>query len=218
MTFPFPIVTPNVSSAEVAYISGASDVVNRTVYTFSAQNIGTESADRFVIVAANGTRNATGGTISGITLGGSAMTLLAGSLDSSNFNYSAIYGLAYPTGTTANIVVTYGQAQNSSGIQVYAATGLSSTTPTSTATSTAVPGALSITCPSGGFVVATSAIRATATFTWASATEVMDEQIDTGTNNFAQTGAIATSAGALSITATPSSGTSRIVSLAVAMK
>lgn len=112
--------------AVVSYIGSNSSPNNNTAYTFTAQNIGTASSDRIVVVGTTSNGNSLG--ISGITLGGSAMTKIAEGSNSNHF--ATLYYLAYPTGATADIVVTWGDGKLRCGIVVYTITKALSATPT----------------------------------------------------------------------------------------
>lgn len=217
MTFPLPIVSPR-PSAVIAYIGSNGSDSNLATYTFSGQSIGTASSDRFVMVCVHGTRNAAT-SISSVTIGGNAATAIVTGNDSNGFSVSGIYGLLVPSGTTADIVVVFSAACNAAGIDVFAATRLGSTSPTSAATSTAAPGSLVITCPGGGFILACSQIRQTTTYSWVNAIEASDTQQESGgANPLAHATAIQSAAGAYTITATPGTGTTRIVTLGAAMR
>lgn len=70
-----------------------------TTYTFTGRNIGTADSNRYVMVCL-GWSNSTTRTVSSVTVGGQAATVVA------TGSQVAIYRIAYPTGTTADIVVT----------------------------------------------------------------------------------------------------------------
>ena len=103
--------------------------------THSACAISTASANRHVIVGVGIDNNSR--TISGVTIGGVAATLLAAKY-TSGIGVTGIqlwmYGALVPTGTTGDVVVTYSAACEFNGVVVWAAYGLTSLTPTDTAT------------------------------------------------------------------------------------
>lgn len=127
-----------------------------TTYTYTGKAIGTASAYRHIIVAIAANTNVASRTISSVTVGGISATA-AVSAESTNtvFTRVAVYIAAVPTGTTADIVVTYSAAQLRSAIGVYAAYNLLSTTPTSTGTSSSDvdPMTASLTVNAGGVAV-----------------------------------------------------------------
>jgi hypothetical protein len=105
------------------------------VVTFANANIGTAAADRIVVVTIFGrTGNATGDTLSGVTIGGNAATLAARCTHGANLLNEQWY-LAVPSGATANVVVTLGGGDvfDRCGILVGVLTG-SASSPSGTAT------------------------------------------------------------------------------------
>lgn len=90
------------------------------VSTYSGVSIGTASPNRIVVVLV-GTEVAAG-SINSVTLGGSAMT--PGTQGNQVSVYARAFYLAYPTGTTADVAVTFGAATLSTNnhIAVYSVT------------------------------------------------------------------------------------------------
>ncbi len=109
------------------YIGTASDTVNRTTYTFSDVPIGDAETGRMVVVGVFGDRNVgTPSTVTSVTIGGTTATSVASRTDD-----SLIVNLRHAqkdTGETADIVVTFGQAQSQCVIAVFALYGLASHT------------------------------------------------------------------------------------------
>jgi hypothetical protein len=96
-----------------------------STYTFSAEAIGDASADRIVLVAIAGYRNAVAGvTVTSVTVGGNACTEIAfGNSGGGNSCIAGIYAVAVPSGTTADIVVTLSGALDRCGIDVLTLSG-----------------------------------------------------------------------------------------------
>jgi len=82
--------------------------------------IGTAAANRFVVVVL---QDQSGTPATGVTIDGNAMTLLRAG------THSRIFGLAWPTGTTATIDASTASSTTLNGIHVYALYGLVSLTP-----------------------------------------------------------------------------------------
>jgi hypothetical protein len=91
--------------ASVTYITKVEDISNTSPYTFTGASIGSEAADRIVVVAV--ASEGTGGaiTIDSVTIGGNAATLAVKN-STNGRTVAGIYYLAVPSGTTATIVVT----------------------------------------------------------------------------------------------------------------
>lgn len=111
-----------ISLPDVNYISLATSASALTNYTFSNVNIGTATATRFVVVCCFGwSGSGSARTVSSVTIGGTAAAAI---INPSTQYAGAIYGLAVPSGSTANIVVTYSGAMSDAGIYVFAVNNL----------------------------------------------------------------------------------------------
>lgn len=106
----------------VAYTDSASSTADATTYTFTAAAIGTAGPDRFVVVGIFGSK-ASALNISTVTIGGISATLLAVSTLDPNRNLS-FFGAFVPTGTTADVVVTFDTSAVRAAIGVWQITNL----------------------------------------------------------------------------------------------
>ena len=146
-------------------------------------------------------------TISSVTVGGITATSVI-QISNNNgtfFQRSAIYVAVVPTGTTADIVVTWSAGQLCTGIATWAAYDLRRGVADTTATSTASTGTASISVPGGGFAIlylGSTTNAAARTYTWTNGTERFDQTIEGGV---IQTGADNThqATSATTYTATP---------------
>src|SRR5690349_19922485 len=115
------IPQPQVNPLTYAYASSAGNSSTLTTYTFSSQAIGTAAPTRRVLVGLYSGNTTALRTISSVTIGGSAASLLAQDTHSSTiFINEAFYWLSVPTGTTANVVLTFSGSQLQAGIAVWA--------------------------------------------------------------------------------------------------
>ena len=109
------------------FIGSTEDAVDRTTYTFSDVAIGAAETGRMVVVGVFGARKSgTPATITSVTIGGTTATSVASRVDD-----ALIVNLRHApkdTGATADIVVTFGQAQSHCVIAVFAIYGLASHT------------------------------------------------------------------------------------------
>lgn len=129
-----------------------------TSHTFTGVNIGTASATRVVLVAAFCAGGAT--TVSSLTIGGNAASLITGTNLSSSGVGSSVYALVVASGATADIEVTWNTSVTSMGIIVYALDGVNSTE--SAKNSGAGFGASrsnTLTIPSAGFAITFSLLQ-----------------------------------------------------------
>lgn len=118
------------SAVVLTYDSQNSASPAASSYTFTAQAIGTASSDRFVIVGIS-VGSSTGSTLTSVTIGGVTASLLKGASPGSGAEVD-LWGATVPTGTTGNIVITFGYTAVTVSISVWDIKGLNSTTPTNT--------------------------------------------------------------------------------------
>lgn len=143
-------------SGPVAATNTASPVdgTDLTTYTFTAAAIGAAAADRIVAVSVSALAAAGAQiSVSSMTIGGVTATFRAGAA-SSTTNTTELWTAIVPTGTTANVVVTWSRGVLRCGAGVFRIVGAKSETPYATATNVAL-GTVSttITVPPNGSIV-----------------------------------------------------------------
>lgn len=206
LIFPGPGTPATSSSPTVAFATNVENNSALSSYAFSATPIGTASSGRYVLVAVY-VRSASV-TVSSVTVGGTSAPAVSGALGtcSGSLGTLGFYIVAFPTGTTASIVVNLSGTAIRAKIATYALTnlGLAGAAEASTS-STATPAALSLTVSKNSAVVGAGFDCATnSTFTWVGLTKDFDTPISGGPNAASSASAIAASAGSLTITATES--------------
>lgn len=140
-------------AATITYLQTAGDGTDLTVYTFSAQNFGTASSDRYIIAAVNSRANDGGArAISTITIGGVSASIAIQA--TSNGNCLGICLAAVPTGTSGDVVITFDSTMGNADIDLYSATSVGSATPTDSGSSTADPGTYDLDIAAGGIALA----------------------------------------------------------------
>lgn len=161
-------------SARLTYLSSAVDTTNTTAYTYSAVAIGTAHFNRRIVVGVI-FDDSGDSPLASLTVGGVAATLVK-SQDSA----VALYIALVPTGTTADIVVTYATAANRSAIGVWRLDGVTSNTPHHTigiqGTGTSVGEEIQI--PAGGAAVGIASLSSSASMTWTGLTENFDSTVE----------------------------------------
>lgn len=195
-----------VSNTDSACSSSAS--VAATTYTHTGLNLGSGS---YVVVAYAGV-GSSGGTTSSITVGGNSCTLVQ---FNSGVNSAAIGIATNPSpGGTGDIVITRSNNLTRHAIELYAVSGISSTTAYdsgSTSTWTSNVGSLSVNVPAGGVCVGCAYNTGTnsISFTWTGLTEDKDFGPTTAATRTYTSASLASASGStpLSITATGSSTT-----------
>lgn len=187
--------TPNSSASKtLTYQTAAMDTTDSTkTYTFSGVAIGTAAVDRRVHVTAH-TFNIGTPTISSITIGGILATINASRSVAGNTG-SAIATALVPTGTTADIVVTWTSSSDSTGchVGVWSSVGLATSGAYDSDSSVANPQTATLSTLDGGFCIASTAQVVAGTVTWTNATERFDQ---TDADNHASSGASAATTGA----------------------
>ena len=184
------------------FVANYADTTNLTPYTFTAANIGTASADRYVIVVMAWGASANR-TPSSVTLGGNAMTAVAGG--ATGFYGVGIYISASPvaSGTTADVVVTFDNNPQRCGIVVYQVNNLVSTTAVGTATTSSDNTAMNIATTANGFAIAGATARngsVNETFTFSGVTEDVDFTVETTGSTMATGSVNSTTGSTLAIT------------------
>lgn len=124
--------------------------------TYTAAPLGVPAANRTIIVCCSLRENGVE-TIASVTIGGISATNVGQTFNSGTFVTGMVFWVAaVPTGTTGNIVVTYTNPVDSAdGCAIWAAYGLTSTTPTALAHdfSTTAPN-VSLNVSDGGCILA----------------------------------------------------------------
>jgi hypothetical protein len=165
-------------SFALTFIGSATNSTDQTTYDFG--NFTTSAAG--VVVAMFTSRGSSSRSVSSVSIGGEAATLLTAS-ESVNTNSAA--GYIVKSSGTHNVSVTLsgsrGGTNPSAVVSVYLVSGYNSATPVSTsAPGQGTSGSASITLntTSGGAAIYAAVINAT-TMTWSSATEATSELINT---------------------------------------
>lgn len=157
----------------------AENTSDLSAYTFTAAPIGTAASDRIVVVGVQTRANAAR-SVSGVTIGGNAATSIVVANDTAQgADISALYYLAVPSGTTADIVVTLSAAMVRCAINVWAVYG-SSGAPTASASDTVFTSAAlntTLSCNANGAIIGMAeglTGTGTASWTWSGITEQSD--------------------------------------------
>lgn len=127
---PYSVAPSGPPAGPLAYKASATDSVDRTVYTFSAVNIGGADPNRIVVVGLS-VAYSTGRSIASITIGGVAATVIAARvgnpLASINTITTVLCEAVVPSGTTADVVVTMSGTCQGMAIAVWAGLVVSAT-------------------------------------------------------------------------------------------
>lgn len=192
----------NFGPASVTYVTNRVLGTNTTVYPFTGTSISAAGA-RHVAVAVGVSHN--GGdtrTIDSVTVGGNASAMVE-EVETTNLS-AGLYIISFPSGTTADIVVTVSNTVNMCGIGVWAVYNLRSpakfnTTASEVAsTSTAVGFPSTESAPDGVGIWYVINIAGARTFSWSGASERFDAAIeaDGAVGTSTHTGADVTTTGA----------------------
>lgn len=194
----------------LTYLSGQSDTVDRTTYTFSGLTLGTGK-----IVVCVGGASASGNSQASVTVGGSAATLIKRQqADTTNFA-TEIHQYHANTAASGDVVVTWNHGMVSCQITVYLLTGAAdAASDTDGANATASP-SVNLDCPAGGAIIAACYAVDGTSATWTNLTENRDNAAE----NRLMTSASSTFAAAqtgLAITCAASGGSPTETSFAAA--
>jgi hypothetical protein len=143
------------ANAVVAFEATTESLADGTSFTFTAHDIGPEAADRLVVVVAGSEDATTAHAPTGVTIGGNAATQVVVN-DGTNRESVGIFSLVVASGTTADIVVSYGITTDRCRIAVYTITGYSSSTAhdTDRAAGTSTGISLTLDVPANGAAIA----------------------------------------------------------------
>jgi len=189
------------------FLQGGVDTADLTTYTFSAANLGTADAARYIVVCFH-QRAAGTPTLSSASIGGVSATIVAqATLDTGGgaSNTTAIVIAAVPTGTTGDIVATWSAGAVRCAYQAYRLVGISSATASDTDTSVAAGDpTVNLDIPAGGWTVG-GAISGTGSVagpvTWTGITEDDDTNLETSCTVTSANGDFATTQTGLALTA-----------------
>ena len=169
-------------AATVTYVSKAVITTDTTTYTFSSQALGDEAADRKIVIAI--AAGNTSGGITSVTVAGNSATSII-----SVYNVASRSSLFYvdlASGTSGDIVVTFGGTLNRCGIGVYNVNGASSGAEHDSGSSTADPMSVDVDLPANGCVIAvacTANILSNPWATWVGVTEDYDEATESSSSH-----------------------------------
>lgn len=202
-------------AAEITYLQNATSESDLTTYTFSSQSLGSAVADRQIIVGVWGLRSSQTATVS-VTVAGITASKVVEQISNNGtgLGVAALYIAAVPTGTTGDVVVTYGSGGNQSRvfIAMWKGTGLNST-PEDIGSSTSSPASDSLTVSANSAQVAFAGItNQNGAWTWAGVTEDFDDVV--GSSGREATGGHVNTASAGTVTPSatpPSSGDQAMV-------
>lgn len=169
---------------EISNTASATDGTDLTTYTFSAQSIGVAESNRFIVVGAAARATANGRTISSVTIGGNSATQIVAvsADDGGNSRAAGLFGLVVPTGTTADIVVTFSGAMTRAGVGIWRIMGLRSATAKDTQTDTTSPTlSWTLDIPVGGVGIGVAFMNNNAGTTWTGLTEDFDNVVESNT-------------------------------------
>jgi len=169
---------------DISFLQTAVSGTNAAEYTFSSQSIGAADSDRYIICCV-AWRASADTTLSSVSIGGVAATLLANNVNVSGGETSGtcIAVAAVPSGTTGDVVVTIGATALRCGIALYRAVGLGTpTVPHDTLTSDADSPTGTIDIPNNGLCIgiAYNASQDTNAVSWTGLTEDFEASIEGG--------------------------------------
>lgn len=131
LTFPMTMFGGGGGITSVSHTDNSVITTDLTTYTFSTQAIGTAAADRVVVVGISASNASGARTVSSVTIGGitatAAVTYLEQTVGASRAG-TGLYAVVVPTGTTADVVITFSGSELRCGLDVWAIYGASSAT------------------------------------------------------------------------------------------
>lgn len=197
-----------VPAATVSLTDSPVSTSNLTAYTFPSAAIGSADANRIVVVGVGGATSGGARTISSVTIGGVSAAQVIDHSSANAGNHSKIWAAAVPTGTTADIVVTWSAGMFNCGIGVWAAYDCLITA-SHTAQDNVTASTSSLFVPEGGIGIGYFFNGGgSSTYTWTGLTEDFDEAVDASDGAYHSGASLAfdTEQNLLAIAATASGG------------
>ena len=169
----------NAGGNEFDFIGFNFSSTDATSYTFSSEAIGSPAENR-VIALCIGSRSANSTTVSSITIGGVSATKQVEYRNLSNGTTLAnIWTAEVPTGSTADIVVTFSGPVYRCGVGIYRIVGIQSQVPYSSNGATANNVSIDMNTPDAeAAVIAMCTTNADGSTTWTGLTEDCDFIMD----------------------------------------
>lgn len=183
----------------LAYLQAAEDTVDRSSYTFSAQDFGAEASDRILLVIVH-YRASTMPALNSVTIGGVGASLVATAATDGNAR-TALYAAAVPTGTSGSVAVSLSAAALRCVVELYRATGIEASAH-ATATDTGSPFTQSIDVPAGGVALAGGQSAGISAVSWSGLTERSEALVESVMRYSSASGEFAAAQSPLAITAT----------------
>lgn len=123
--FQIGLAQPVAAQVALDYLQTTADLTDASVYAYDDLNLGTESADRCIDVVTGSRRAGPTAAVSSITLDGNTVDILAQEDFASGgiVNLISVASIAYPTGATGDLVVTYADSMSRSIVALLARTG-----------------------------------------------------------------------------------------------
>lgn len=168
--------TAKIAPVAFAYIGKANSTSDLTTYTFAAQGIGTASPKRLVVVAIHA-RRSSNRTISAVTIGGIAAAIVQSA--SSHLPNGFAFAIV-PTGTTADIVITFSADVTRCAIGVATLASYRNVAPVTVATNIATSTLNNriVDIPDGAIALSAFSTEGTSACTTTGATELQDDTIE----------------------------------------
>lgn len=193
----WPTANPD---ASISFLQTNVDTVDRTTYTFTAENFGVAHAARKIAVGiATRRTTAVACDIVSVTIGGVAATISKKTTDGTR-NMTVIAIAAVPTGTTGDVVIVWNGACIYTGISVYRLLDVNPAAE-DTDESVANPLTSTLTVSAGSVQIAMAQTIAVTTATW-SGTNGLTEDADVTGDGTRFSSASRTSPAAVSATGT----------------
>ena len=191
----------------VTFTDSSVNSGSATAYTFSSQAIGTASSDRVVAVGVTAGNSAAG--VSTLTVGGVSAVK---AIDVTNNTEAELWYASVPSGTTADIVVTFSSGKGRCGIGVWALTGVTGVGATNTSTSSTAT--LTVSGITKDIVLAVYGGKDHTSVSFSGVTENYDEDISGAGSQYQAGGSKKlTATGSNTITVTPNTGATEVAAV-----
>lgn len=168
----------------LSYLQAVTSTTDLTTYTFSAANLGAAHPERYIIVSIHSRKTGSITTINTVTIGGVSATIYQQNKTGTNTSMCGLAIALVPTGTTGDVVITFGAGMARCAVGMWRATGLLSPTPYHQASDVSDDPTTTLNVPAKGFAIGagTCASAAGTTAAWTGLTEQFDTSLETFMN------------------------------------
>ncbi len=178
----FPVFSPAaVTPATANYLDESGDIVNRTVYSFTSQTIGSSADSHKVVVYVASRVQGGADTPDSVDIGSDVGTIVDNIAESGNINRGTMWEINAITATSGTVTVTFPAGQLNCEIIIWEVFGAAASKSASGTDGVNSTGSVSIAIPANGCAIGGDNLQGTTSSgasTWVNITEDFTNAVD----------------------------------------